>query len=208
MVVLMKDSDVVVNQKKALRSDMKKNLKDFFARPDAVKTASAAASRIFLDSPLYKNAETVFAFVSCGLEIDTSIILHRALEDKKRLAVPRVISDTEMDFFYLQDDVPLKNQLVSGAFTILEPAEFLERLEPLKVNSSASLMIVPGLAFTKDGVRLGKGKGFYDRYFKRFLPSASCGFCFDFQIVGSIPHTELDVKVSHLVSESNFIECR
>lgn len=224
MLILM-ENDAVVSafiaaQKKALRSRIKLQLQDFFNSSAHVAEASRKASELFLHSSLYKNADIIMAFVSSKLEIDTSLILQAALADSKKLALPRVISDTEMDFFYVRNNLPLKDQLVSGAFGILEPARFLPKLEPdqflrksdaeTAAGTSApekTLMLVPGLAFTKNGLRLGKGKGFYDRYFKRCMPSVLCGFCFDFQIVSDIPHTALDVAVSHLASSSALIAC-
>ncbi|QTQ13495.1 5-formyltetrahydrofolate cyclo-ligase [Treponema parvum] len=186
---------------------MKKTLKDLFNDGSKVHEAAKKAAEFFLNWKFYKEADVLMAFVSSKEEIDTLAILHEALSDKKEVAVPRVITDTEMDFFYLERDKPFEDQLKPGIFGILEPKEFLKRFEVADTAGKKAVMLVPGLAFSKEGHRMGKGKGFYDRYFSRFLPPVRCGFCFDVQIVQEVPHDDFDADVSHVISESGIIDC-
>ena len=86
-----------------------------------------------------------------------------------------------------------------GPFGIYEP----EGTNPVDMNTVAdgSLLIVPGVAFTKDGKRLGRGKGFYDRFMAKYKNKFSkMGICFDFQLVDDIPVYENDIKVDKVIS--------
>ncbi|QTQ15719.1 5-formyltetrahydrofolate cyclo-ligase [Treponema parvum] len=186
---------------------MQKTLKDLISDDSKVREAAKKAAEFFLDWKFYKEADILMAFVSSKEEINTLRILHEALSDKKKVAVPRVISDTRMDFFYLERDKPFEDQLSPGIFGILEPTELLKRFEVSDAAGKKTTMLVPGLAFSKDGHRIGRGKGFYDGFFSRFLPPVRCGFCFDVQIIPEVPHDNFDANVSHIISESGIIDC-
>ncbi len=113
-----------------------------------------------------------------------------------------------MDFYVLRKDLPVEEQLEKGAFGILEPVSSLEKFS-LDFESKKSFlalkifMIVPCLAFSDNGKRLGKGKGFYDRYFERLekagLDVFRCGFCLPCQIADDIPCDEFDRKVDRVI---------
>ncbi len=77
-----------------------------------------------------------------------------------RLALPLIVGDGVMQARAVRD---LSGDLVEGSYGILEPGRDTGVVEP----SEISLIIVPGRAFTEEGARLGRGKGFYDRYLKR-----------------------------------------
>ncbi len=190
---------------------MRGRMKSFCADVQAAEGASAVAVSAFLASDVYRNAETVFAFVSMDQEVNTERIISKALADGKKTAVPRIINGTsEMDFCYLDGAGFPGRQLEPGAYGIPEPDESAEKVDVLKFPAE-TVIVVPGLAFSKDGCRLGRGRGFYDRYISRIKaagknqPSALVGLCFDCQIVESVPHDALDIRVSHIASESGLI---
>lgn len=68
------------------------------------------------------------------------------------------------------------------------------------------ILIIPGMAFTKSGHRLGRGKGFYDRYLENFA-GLKIGVCFDEQIRKSVPYETHDQKMDFLVCESGTFDC-
>lgn len=79
-------------------------------------------------------------------------------------------------------------------FGILEPRQALSEIPNI------DLVIVPALAYDHEGYRLGRGKGYYDR----FLPTIkafSIGVCFDFQLIDDLPHEEWDVRVGEVISD-------
>lgn len=199
------DSAEIKARKKVLRLEIKQKLNEFSKSSAEFKEKSEAACLNFLNTEEYKICELLLCFISLNDEINTDLILKTALLQKKTVAVPRVISATEMDFFLLKNELPLENQLTKGSFGILEPAGFLEKISPDFLGTKKTVTLLPGLAFDKTGFRLGRGKGYYDRYLSRTgnaidLPLS--GFCFDFQLVESVPHDEHDFPVWQIITES------
>lgn len=113
-----------------------------------------------------------------------------------RWAFPRM-RDGHLDFL-----VPAGFTL--GPFGIWEPDEN-SQLVPLDQLQG---VLVPGLAFNKNGHRLGKGKGFYDKTLEHYS-GMKVGVAFDFQISADpLPADKHDVTVDHLITESGVVECR
>jgi 5-formyltetrahydrofolate cyclo-ligase len=198
----------LVEQKKSLRREMRSRIRLFCSDAHAEESASEAAVSAFLSSGVYRKAQTVLVFISTGEEVDTKRIVAASLNDGKKTAVPRTIKNTnEMDFYYLDGSRPPESQLAPGAYGILEPAESAEKVDTVAFPAK-TVIVVPGLAFAADGCRLGKGKGFYDRYIGRLRdaaknqPDALAGLCFKCQLVEKLPHNNLDMRVSHIVCES------
>ncbi len=95
-----------------------------------------------------------------------------------------------------------REELVPGAFGVMEPRDSAIAAD----GSPFDLILVPGMAFDRSGGRLGRGKGYYDRY----LAAASgfkAGVCFDDQVVGEIPREAHDVPMDALVTPSGIILC-
>ena len=106
----------------------------------------------------YKTAKTIMCFVNFGSELDTMIIIERALKDGKKVAVPIAIHETKE----LKPSVITSlDELEPGYFNILTPKEeFIRPIDP----SDIDLVLVPGAAFDHHGYRIGYGGGFYDRF--------------------------------------------
>jgi len=136
--------------------------------------------------PQYQQAATVMAFVSFGSEIDTDPLFARVAVEGKRLVLPRV----EAQGIVVADgDTPL----VASKFGVLEPSG------PAIDVAEIDVVIVPGLAFTLAGDRLGYGRAYYDK----FLPTVdapSIGVCFAEQLVDEMPVEGHDVRVDMVVS--------
>ena len=111
----------------------------------------------------WQNRDILFAYYPLESEIDIRILLYKAWESSETpLALP-CISGKRMNFYRVDWDMRDKMKLNNRG--ILEPLTDWEKLEP--DNFSNPLMIIPGLAFTLSGKRLGRGGGFYDRYLGR-----------------------------------------
>ncbi len=89
----------------------------------------------------------------------------------------------------------------AGYFGILEPAG------QDKIERQHGFMMVPGVAFSKDGVRIGYGKGFYDRYLKRFPDIYTCAAAYAFQVADSLPFEKHDIKLMEIITEREDIRC-
>lgn len=145
----------------------------------------------------WKRAEIVLAFLSMKDEIDTIPILNAALEQGKTFAVPRVVGP-DLVFYqvsYLEKDV------APGAFGILEPLIEIPEIDIKTLSEHHSVALVPGLAFDKENFRLGRGKGFYDR----FLASAGdslykIGIGYSFQLVERVPREPHDKALDLVIT--------
>lgn len=136
--------------------------------------------------PEYRSAQSVLAFASVKGEVDTDPLFARVRQEERRLLLPRV----EGDRLVVAEGV---EPFVRSSFGVPEPQGDAVDL------TEVDLVIVPGLAFTADGHRLGYGGGFYDR----FLLSAaapSIGVCFAEQIVEYLPLDAHDTRVGRVVS--------
>lgn len=106
--------------------------------------------------PCWQQAQTVLAFAALPDEPDTLPILRKTLADDKRLLLPRVADAGRMDWVEISD----LSLLQRGAYGILEPPADLPAVCP----PEDALFLVPCLAVSPDGVRLGRGGGYYDRF--------------------------------------------
>ena len=84
-----------------------------------------------------------------------------------------------------------------GSFGIMEPTSTLP-IEPSEIDA----IVVPGVAFTREGARLGRGKGFYDKYLSRKgFRAHTIGVCYPCQVVDTIPSEEHDKMLDEVVWE-------
>lgn len=156
----------------------------------------------------------IFCFISCKNEISTDRILVKSILDNKQIAVPRVIPGTNKMDFYILEKLPVNSQTEPGAFGIPEPKTNLKKVNIRFIPKNA-VMLMPGTAFSKDGTRIGKGKGFYDVYLEEVYKKSRAfrksgikiGYCYDMQIEEKIPSAENDVKVDYVISESGILKC-
>lgn len=154
---------------------------------------SAEICRIFLESEIYKNCDKIYIYCSIGSEVDTLAILKKALCDGKRVALPRCLDiKGNMKFYYIKND----SDLISGAFGIKEPSNDCKEA----VFDEKTVCIVPGIAFSFSGFRLGYGKGYYDRFLSDFK-GVSVGFCFEECVEEKLPHDKYDMKVNCLITD-------
>lgn len=212
-------------EKQKLRETIKGKLRTFTNDKARVKCESFAIAKRVFSLDAYKNASAVFAFVSTKSEVQTDEIIAQTLKEKKRTAIPRIKQGAqhknEMDFFLLNENAPLAKQVHTGAFGIREPNDDLKKTGIVKESeqNKCTLVLFPGLAFSKKGVRLGKGKAFYDNYFSpnaalskdaRFFSEKKivrCGLCFSFQIFDFIPSEEHDITMDFVVTEKEILVC-
>ncbi|QBP18649.1 5-formyltetrahydrofolate cyclo-ligase [Acetilactobacillus jinshanensis] len=107
----------------------------------------------------WQQAKTVAVTMSTPIEIPTMPIIRHAWQDHKSVVIPKTLSQRKMVFCYYDRDTKLQRD----RFGILEPV----KNHVINANN-IDLMIVPGVAFTKKGDRLGFGGGYYDRYLKKY----------------------------------------
>jgi len=141
----------------------------------------------------FRQAETVALFAPLASEPDIDLLWeHRG----HRFCYPRVVG-TQLEFVAVRHF----EDLAPAAWnpSLREPAASQQIVAPEEI----ALILVPGLAFTRDGRRLGHGGGYYDRLLAQHRPHAiALGTCFDLQIVADIPCEPHDQRVDALVTES------
>ena len=150
-----------------------------------IEAASAVLGEKFAASELYQQAKTIYGYLPYNQEVRTVPMLQRALEEGKRVAVPKCYGD-EMRFIYLED----LSQVESGYCGIPEPIAD----EPVADDPTA-LVLMPGMAFTQRGDRMGYGGGFYDKVLAAEPNHPTLALCYGFQMVESIPTEDYDIPV-------------
>lgn len=163
--------------------------------------------RIFqnvIESDAYQNAADMLCYVSFGNEVDTLHLIRHALQNGKHVYVPRCIPHTNQMTFYRI--FTLEDLSTTNSYGILEPVPLLERLlDPAKALTDA-VCFVPGLVFTRDGKRIGYGKGYYDSFLQA-TQIFTVGLCYDFQVVENIPAQPHDISVSALQTDQYYCDC-
>lgn len=144
-------------------------------------------------------ARIVLVFSSFGSEIPTGSLIERLAPSGRTVLLPFLV-EGRMDAARIEAGEPL-------AATAYGPAEPPHRV-PVD-PASVDLAVVPGLAFDRQGHRLGYGGGHYDRYLGRLRPGVPrIGICFHEQLVEAVPHGTGDERVDVIVTDREIVDCR
>lgn len=213
-------SDFVGNKdKRELRKEMKGRL----ALMDKTERefASHKACVSLIKSELFLSADIVLSYMAAGTEADPFRISSAALTAFKMLAFPVCAKEgNEMDFYFAHgagDRDGFMAQFTKNRYGILEPVPLPSaRLSLPPIRAKNILVVVPGLAFSPKGWRLGHGAGFYDRYLPKLSLKAmehDCtlnlvGFCLDCQISRKVPREKHDVPMDYILTQSALVPCR
>lgn len=157
--------------------------------PQQIEQASARLGELFLQSAYYKEAKTIYGYLPYNQEVRTVPMLEQAIKDGKRVAVPKCYGD-EMKFIYMDD----LSKVEAGYANIPEPIAD----EPVADDKTA-LVLMPGMAFTKNGDRMGYGGGFYDKFLAAEPEHPTLALCYDFQMVETLPTEEYDIPVDCVI---------
>ena len=144
-----------------MKSELRKQvLHEMKALPQEQKQAlDQALTEQLLQHPFYQEAKVIATYLSFPHEFQTQELIEQALRDCKKVLIPKTYSKGRMDFVVYDSQ-----QLVKTSFGLLEPQGDLEVVDVSQID----LIHVPGLAFTREGYRIGYGGGYYDRYLEHF----------------------------------------
>lgn len=154
-------------------------------------------------SEFYKNADFIFSYMALNDEVNLSSLINESIKNGKKVFIPKIVpKSSEMNFYEFSP----KMETCISDFGIVEPTDNNKKFEIKSYNKNI-LILVPGRAFSKNGERVGRGKGYYDDFLaeikKTNLKNAFfCGICFDCQILEQIPTEAHDVKMDFVISES------
>ena len=156
---------------------------------EQIQAASERLCALLLRTQAYQQASTLYGYLSYNQEVRTGPILRRAIADGKRVAVPKVYAD-EMRFIYLTD----LDQVSAGYAGIPEPIAD----EPIAEDRTA-LVLMPGLAFDRQGHRIGYGGGFYDKFRSNEPGHPTVALCYDFQMFPHLDTEAFDLPVDQVL---------
>ena len=160
--------------------------------PGEWRRLSLILCRRLWEDPFYAEAKTVFCFVGVRGETDTRPFLTRVLEDGKILAVPRCGPGGTLTAHVLTDPDALR----PGAWGLPEPEEDT----PVLPREETDLAVVPCLGADREGFRLGRGGGYYDRYLAGF-PGRSLLVCPRFLLLDRVPREPFDLPADRLITD-------
>ncbi len=174
--------------KEEVRSDLKRQAKQLDLSSFILE--DNASVEALLKSPSYIKCTTLFGFSPLASEVDISFVLESALKHK-RLALPRCIGDS-LEFNFVK----------KGWDSMIQPSLLGVKEPPsgdVATLDEHTLILVPAMAYTRLGERLGRGKGYYDRYLKQFPSIPTMGICRSYQLKSSIPTESWDMRVKEVL---------
>lgn len=179
------------SEKKALLRKELRSLRSSISETEAGERSHRLCRKL-MEHERVAQAKSLFLYSAIGREADLGELAKWALGHGCRVAFPRCRGD-EMDFYPVRTLSELSRK---GSFGILEP----EGEEPL-VPGTHSVMLVPGVVFSREGDRIGMGGGYYDRYLRKYSGLYRIGVCYHFQVRKAWGAEDCDVKMNEVVTD-------
>ena len=160
--------------------------------PEYRQEASREITRQVLELPLWKQAVTVMMYCSLPGEPDTRTLMETALREGKTLLLPRCLEAGRMEALPVKDPEELR----PGVLGIPEPVP----AEDGRKLPEPDLVLVPCVAATPNGIRLGHGAGYYDRFLAEHSAKTVC-LCFRKLLRSDLPAEETDIPMDFVISD-------
>lgn len=173
--------------KQALRAQIREKKRAM--TEEEIVSRSMALTEKFLSTDAYRQAKTIYGYLSYNQEVRTGPLLAQALKDGKAVAVPKVCGE-EMRFILMTD----LDAVAKGYAGIPEPIAD----GPIAQDPTA-LVLMPGLAFDRQGRRLGYGGGFYDKFLAAEPNHPKIALCYDFQLLPALETDSHDIPVDLVI---------
>ncbi|MBK7295690.1 MAG: 5-formyltetrahydrofolate cyclo-ligase [Flavobacteriales bacterium] len=179
---------MIASEKKAIRQRM-------MAQRDASNPAERAAlsERIITELETLmkeRNVKVLHSFLPMGSEVELFPLLDRAVKNGIEVYAPKTLKGRVLENYSYTG----QQHLVPGVFGTRHPAGD----EPY--TGTFDMILVPGLAFTAKGDRLGYGAGYYDTFLPQHSKAMTVAVCFPFQVVDSLPVEAHDRAVQRVVT--------
>jgi len=159
---------------------------------DMMKIASQQIHKKLRKSIIFKDANKIGAYYPIGSEVLTQDIMQEILSSGRELYLPKVVED-EIEFRKITDFSCLEK----GNFDIMEPKD------NCAIENNLDLLLVPTVGISQDGVRLGYGHGFYDKFLsKNQIETVS--LIFEKQVIKKIPRSDHDIIMNWILTEDRF----
>jgi len=163
---------------------------------DLLKIASEKIQKKIKKIHAYKNAKKIGAYYPIQSEIFTQDIIQELISDGKEVFLPKVI-EKNIEFRKIKDF----SSLEKGRFDIMEPKD------NCLTDNNLDVILIPTVGISPDGVRLGYGYGFYDRFLAKFN-TTTIALTLEKQIVKNIPKSDHDIIIDWIVTEDRFFQAQ
>ena len=181
------------------KNDLREYIKTVLPIDEELKLkASERLNNNIMQSKYYKNAYTILSYMALPDEIS----IFNADMRNKYIYIPKVNKENgTMNFFRYTSEIDIE----TGAYKIKEPTN--KEIFSTKIFSGNILVIVPGRSFTRNGKRLGRGKGFYDKYLSTLINNYGrnyitlMGVCYKEQILDDIPVDFYDIPMDVVITD-------
>ncbi|MFA4045415.1 5-formyltetrahydrofolate cyclo-ligase [Prevotella sp. PCHR] len=177
-----------MTNKNDLRKIMRERKRQFTGEKLGEMSLSAVTG--LLSHYIIKNVRTIFIYYSLPDEVDTHALADVLADSGKTVLLPAVTGDCDMELHRYEG----KQSLKRGAYGIMEPTG-----ELYTCYENIDVAVVPGMAFDAENNRLGRGKGYYDRFLAKMPGTYKIGLCFDFQKVEKLPADKNDIKMDEVI---------
>ncbi len=188
----------IPEQKKSIRKLIKDKNNQLTA--DYISSSSKQITKTLIDTDAFKTAKTVMCYLSFGSEVDTKLIIDECFEQGKTILIPIIMRNTDASTYMEASQlIDYNEDLAPGTMGILEPIASAIRIKDPK---TIDLIIIPGLAFDRQGNRLGYGSGYYDYFLGRLRDDCNqIAITFSFQLIDHIPTQKHDMKVRNIITQ-------
>lgn len=185
----------ISERKKGLRQKMLAMRRALSA--NETESRSSSLKENILSLPEYKNAKKIMAFLAMKGESNLDGFIRQALLDGKEVYIPVCLPERQMEAGRLIDmehfeKGPLGLRNLPAGYEVTSP-------------ESLDLVLIPGLAVSQEGIRLGMGAGYYDRYLARIPFEKRVAALWDFQVIPDIPSEPFDQKIAKIVTDKSVI---
>lgn len=157
---------------------------------EELRQLSLPIIQCLLSHPNVQGAKTILMYYSLPDEVYTHDAIDQLVKEGKEVLLPVVINDHELEIRQYHSPKDMRE----GSFHIMEPIgdRFCD-------YPQIDVAVIPGMSFDPDGNRLGRGKGYYDRFLAQIPQAYKIGICFDFQKCSEVPTDPYDVKVDEVL---------
>lgn len=167
--------------------------------PREIENISEIITKTVLEHPLYVSAGTVFIYLSTLLEPGTDKIVSNALKNGKTVCVPKCLPNRKMEAIKITKE----SAFTENRFGIREPFDSTSVVPKKQID----LAIIPCVAASGNGARLGHGGGYYDIFLKESPCSRLC-LCFDCNLKQDLPTEDHDEPMDVIITEKKTVVCR
>jgi 5-formyltetrahydrofolate cyclo-ligase len=173
-----------------------------------IERKSRNLTKLLITTPWWSQGEWIFIYIPMFGEVDTRYIVAQAYRERKQVAIPRM-EGSDLAFYFYEGHT---ENLLPNQFGILEPDPTWKLVDPTVPTGKRLLVLAPGLAFDSSRRRLGRGKGFYDRFLNglrnahpRGIASWAVGLAFAEQLVDKVPVSDHDELLDGIVTDREVI---